>query len=162
MNPEHERQALADIIARYMRGEIDNFEFDEQLFCFRATDPAVKKIASWMWYTYDDIRRHHFEPYRSRWQAYRRILAFLQTSLPLPSDPKRAISERCWPFQDVPSILAARPSIEHLNLPPRSATLPDPEPKLPRTLYQLCTGGLLLLGTFGLIYALVRLISASS
>jgi hypothetical protein len=78
------RDRMSQAIAQYMRGEIAAFEFDDRLIdCARSADKAVEAIRLILWNFYDDITNHSVSLSEEGWNYFRRILAFLQTDLPL-------------------------------------------------------------------------------
>ena len=73
-----ERNRLVNAIARYMRGEIDNFEFDDISMGVRWTDTSVQRIAADLWCTYDEVKRHSVNVTWQGWQMYRRCHCFFE------------------------------------------------------------------------------------
>lgn len=71
------RDLVGRAIQSYVRGEIDNFQFDDALENVRTSDPLINEIIVAAWYFYDDVRPHpfarseddvrHRKPWLDRW-----------------------------------------------------------------------------------------------
>jgi hypothetical protein len=107
---------VIDALAKYLRGEIDNFSLDDAI-CFRTSDKTLAKITGDIWFSYDDVKRHHVSLDRPGWQSYRRCIAFLQTDLELPPVMKDDPRDHIWPFQARADIFRLRPDLSSFRLP---------------------------------------------
>src|SRR5262245_53058858 len=72
------RDALADALAAYMRGEIDNFAFDDVAMGVRTDDRSVLLLGQALWFHYDDIKLHKVSATPEAWDFFRRVIAFLK------------------------------------------------------------------------------------
>ena len=91
--PSRNRAAAA--LAAYLRGEIDNYKLDEEIFC-GTKDRALIKVSGQIWHCYCDIRRHSVRASPEGWEFLTRCLAYFH------SDLEEAIGFRrdpqCAPF----------------------------------------------------------------
>jgi hypothetical protein len=79
------RMELASVLAAYMRGEINNFELDDQIFERKPTaDRVLEKLRGSIWFIYDDCIPHHIHADRRGWEQLRRAIAFLKSDLERP------------------------------------------------------------------------------
>jgi hypothetical protein len=79
------RDRLARALAGYLRGEIDNFALDEQVFTSGdRADITLHDVACSLWYFYDDIKSHTVHASPEGWQYLVRCLVFLKTDLESP------------------------------------------------------------------------------
>ncbi len=112
-----DRLKVCDALVKYMRGEIDNFAFDDEIF-LKTEDKSLQKITNTLWFTYDDCKRHQVSVPRQGWQLYRRCIAFLQSDLELPLRRKSDSQDlKTWPFQTRSDIVRVRPDLSELQLP---------------------------------------------
>lgn len=99
MVDQSERNTVRDAILAYMRGEIDNFAFDDRVMSTGIADESVRRIGIVLWSTYDDLMRHPISVDSDGWRLYRRCAAFCQTSLEmLPEQTESHIDKMIWPF----------------------------------------------------------------
>ena len=117
-----DRLKVIDALAKYLRGEIDNFALDDAIV-FRTSDKTLARITGDIWFSYDDIGRHHVSVDRRGWQSYRRCIAFLQTDLELPTNRKDDPREPVWPFQKNSDIFRLRPDLSSYQLPRFNAAI---------------------------------------
>src|SRR3712207_5585268 len=75
------RDKLADAMVRYTKGEIDNFELDDQVFRDPGDDRTLADISLGVWLFYDDIKVHTATFGPEGWEAWRRLIAFLKSDL---------------------------------------------------------------------------------
>lgn len=118
MVDREERLKAIDALAKYMRGEIDNFALDDATFSVGWKDKTIEEISHEIWFSYDDLKRHKVSVSRPGWQLFRRCIAFLQSDLELPvrcQDDSRDATT--WPFQHRTDIYRARPNLSALRLP---------------------------------------------
>jgi hypothetical protein len=73
------RDALADALAAYLRGEINNFSLDEIAMGKRAEDQTVMRLGRELWFHYDDVKPHNVSATREEWEFFLRIVAFLKS-----------------------------------------------------------------------------------
>ena len=112
------RSQMAAAIVAFMRGEIDNFAFDDAVWAAAEADPKSRVIARTLWLLYDDVKRHPVRVGRPGWQSLRRCVAFLLTPEPVlePSDG-RTDASTLWPFGSWASVRAAAPVLASVDLP---------------------------------------------
>lgn len=112
------RLRVVDALARYLRGEVNNFDLDEALG-HDGGDQTVRQIAWEMWYLYDDCKEHRVALGRRELQLVRRCIAFLRTEAELPDggSQRGLIDFASWPFPSRRSLIAARPDLSDLNIP---------------------------------------------
>ena len=90
------RDRAADALAAYLRGEIDNWAFDDELDRVPGKDDrSLGKLRYWLWLCYDDIERHHARGTPEGWEFLCRALAFLRTDLELAYEKP---TEEQWNF----------------------------------------------------------------
>ncbi len=111
----NDRAKVAETIAAYLRGEIDNFALDDATMGYTGNDKSITAIALGLWPAYDDVKRHKVSLNRPCWKAFRRCIAFLQTDLTCSRNHR--IDLLTWPFSTRHSILAVRPNLKRYNLP---------------------------------------------
>lgn len=76
------RDRLADVLAAYMRGEVDNFALDDACGAScPGRDPGCRRTAAALWYFYDDLKPHRCYGSAEQWEMLRRMLAFLRSDL---------------------------------------------------------------------------------
>jgi hypothetical protein len=74
------RTRAATALAAYLRGEIDNFKLDQEIFC-RTKDRALIDVSIQIWHCYCDIRRHSVHASPESWQFLTRCLAYLHSGV---------------------------------------------------------------------------------
>jgi hypothetical protein len=76
------RDQVASAIAAYMRGEIDNLEFQHRTLDLETEDVAVRDVAFGLWFMYDDFKHHPISVTAKGWDTLRRTIAFLKSDIP--------------------------------------------------------------------------------
>jgi hypothetical protein len=76
-----DRDALIQLVHRYLSEEITAFEFDELLFMIgsRTSDATVKWGVDWLWGFYDDCKDHKVVSTKQEWDAVQRLLLVLSS-----------------------------------------------------------------------------------
>lgn len=107
------RDGLRTVLTRYMLGDIRSFDFEDRIdpliYQPKTTDDdSVRRIAHFLWSTYDSVIDHSVSVTQEGWESYRRIVAFLGTDLemrePKGTKPWRHDEKEWWrngwPFND--------------------------------------------------------------
>lgn len=72
------RQALTELIQRYLNSEITAFAFDDGLDAFRnCPDPSAQHVVGQLWYFYDDCTDHLVALDKPSWDYHQRLLLLL-------------------------------------------------------------------------------------
>ena len=112
------RDRAADALAAYLRGEIDNWAFDDELDrVVRKDDQSLRRLLYWLWLCYDDIERHHARGTPERWEFLRRALAFLRTDFGLAYDKPTEEQWNFVPFESLDQWLRHEHLLGVENLP---------------------------------------------
>ena len=115
---DHEaRMTLLNAIVGYMGGKIQSYEFDDAVTVLRSkkstSDESIREIAKFLWSTYDGTVDHAISLTSQGWEAYRRILAFLQTDLKIEMTKDHG----AWPFRGHEEWLRNEDRLNTLSLP---------------------------------------------
>lgn len=91
-----DRDALVQLIQRYLAEEITAFEFDEQLSELggRTTDATVKWGTGWLWGGYDDCKDHKVVATKQEWDAVQRLLLVLHSNGTVKESTRREWTPR--------------------------------------------------------------------
>lgn len=123
------RHDLQTALIAYMAGEIRSYEFDDAVDTFYETkatdDDSVRRIAHFLWSTYDDLIDHPVSVTQEGWASYRRILAFLATDLEIVKPPRKNAWRHDqkewwrngWPFRDHEEWLRNEARLDEIALP---------------------------------------------
>jgi hypothetical protein len=84
----HARDALAELIIAYMKGEIDGAEFEDRKgeSLQDNQDPSVRVLDYDLWLIHDDSADHPMSVPHETWDWLLRVIAFLRTDLGLVSE----------------------------------------------------------------------------
>ncbi len=90
----YDRDALAEVINRYLSDDLTAFKFDESLsdISARTKDQTVKHVADLLWYHYDDIEDHKVIASKEEWDFFQRLLLILKSD----ADIVEETGERKW------------------------------------------------------------------
>ncbi|MHC1767374.1 MAG: hypothetical protein AB9869_24370 [Verrucomicrobiia bacterium] len=77
----YDRDALAEVINRYLTDGLTSFKFDDALsdISVRTKDETVKHVANLFWYHYDDIEDHKVVASKGEWDFFQRLLLILKS-----------------------------------------------------------------------------------
>lgn len=91
-----DRDALVQLIQRFLAEEITAFEFDEQLSELggRTTDATVKWGVGWLWGFYDDCEDHRVVATKQEWDAVQRLLLVLHSDGTVKESTRREWTSR--------------------------------------------------------------------
>lgn len=92
----NDRDALIQLIQRYLAEDITAFKFDEQLseMGSRTTDETVKWCVSCLWGFYDDCKDHKVVATKQEWDAIQRLLLALHSNGTIKSTTRREWTPR--------------------------------------------------------------------
>jgi hypothetical protein len=90
----YDRDALIEVINRYLSDDLTAFKFDEALsdLSAKTKDQTVKQVASLLWYHYDDLTDHKVVASKEEWDYFQRLLLILKTEANLIEET----GERRW------------------------------------------------------------------
>ena len=80
IDPEARREIVSALSA-FMRGEIDNFEFDDAIYKKLSRDEVLESVRTALWFTYDDCKVHRISVTEEVWNGLRRMMALLKSDL---------------------------------------------------------------------------------
>ncbi|HZK79458.1 MAG TPA: hypothetical protein VFC46_00285, partial [Humisphaera sp.] len=75
------RREVVSALSAFMRGEIDNFAFDDAIHKRRSEDEALEQARAALWFFYDDCKIHRISVTEMRWNFLCRLSAFLSSDL---------------------------------------------------------------------------------
>lgn len=85
-----ERDALVQVIRRFLNEETSAFAFDEELDEFRnSSDPVVRFVSYTVWYHYDDCVDHLVALSKQEWDYFQRLLLLLESDGQIVTTPVR-------------------------------------------------------------------------
>lgn len=86
----NERDALGELIRRYLNDELSAFQLDEALDEYHETqDAAVRYVCEQLWYLYDDCDDHQVVLEKAEWDFIQRLLLLLESD-------HRVVSTKHW------------------------------------------------------------------
>jgi hypothetical protein len=85
MFSRYDRDALVEVINRYLEEEITAFRLDEQLsqIAARTKDETVQQVVAFLWYHYDDVADHKVVASKEEWDYLQRLLLLLKSDAEL-------------------------------------------------------------------------------
>ncbi len=85
MFSRYDRDALAEVINRYLTDDLSAFKFDEALadISARTKDQTVQHVAGLLWYHYDDLEDHKGVASKVEWDFFQRLLLLLKSDADL-------------------------------------------------------------------------------
>ena len=94
MQSRHDRNALAEVINRYLTDQITAFQLDVAISEFKARtkDATVQLIGDMVWFYYDDIDDHKVVASKEEWDFFQRLLLVLKSD----GDIVTEMGERYW------------------------------------------------------------------
>lgn len=76
----NDRQQVAELIRRYLNGDMTAFDFDDALWNYRdSDDKTVGYVVDQVWYFYDDCDDHLVALEKPTWDYHQRLLLLLQS-----------------------------------------------------------------------------------
>jgi hypothetical protein len=90
------RDRIANAIAAYLRGEIDNFALGDQIRGLDTNDNSLCGLSLMIWSLYDDVRRHTVHASPEDWNFLIRCVAYLRTDLEFTASYEAPAN--CCPF----------------------------------------------------------------
>ncbi len=77
----YDRDALVEVINRYLSDDLTAFKLDDALsdISARTKDQTVKQVADLFWYHYDDIEDHKVVASKEEWDFFQRLLLILKS-----------------------------------------------------------------------------------
>jgi hypothetical protein len=89
----HDRDALAEVINRYLTDGLTSFKFDDALseISTRTKDETVKHVANLFWYHYADIDDHKVVASKEEWDFFQRLLLILKSDADIVEETGRRI-----------------------------------------------------------------------
>ena len=90
----YDRDALAEVINRYLTDGLTSFKFDDALseISTRTKDETVKHVAGLLWSCYDDIEDHKVVASKEEWDFFQRLLLILKSD----ADIVEETGKRIW------------------------------------------------------------------
>jgi hypothetical protein len=111
----NERRKLRDVVVAYMDGTISTFAFDDRNCDFMdSRDAGVRRLSKLLYQIHDDTVDHPISVSETTWKALLRIVAFLDTDMPLSDEEDNPF----WPFQSEADWNEHRNTVEDANIPP--------------------------------------------
>lgn len=95
------RTRAANVLAAYLRGEIDNFKLDDETLGLRTPDQTLIKISIQIWRFYDDVRRHTVHASPQAWDYLIRCVAYLRSDLEETGDCETRPTSAPFPSDDL-------------------------------------------------------------
>ncbi len=85
MFSRYDRDALAEVINRYLTDGLTSFKFDDALseISNRTQDATVRHVAGLLWSCYDDIEDHKVVASKEEWDFFQRLLLILKSDADL-------------------------------------------------------------------------------
>ena len=108
------RDALADALAAFMKGQIGAREFERRIDALESEDDTIEGLAVALWTLCDDITNHTICVSQEGWNSLRRILAFLKSDLELYN---RRLDSTFGPFEDESEWRKYEGLLEQYDLP---------------------------------------------
>lgn len=91
------RGGLAEVMAAYMRGEIQPEDFHKKTAgADKYADPAAETIAEELWYHYNDLKTKPVSLSAKAWNQFARWIAFLRTDFELEEKWPRLVKIPVW------------------------------------------------------------------
>jgi hypothetical protein len=80
MFSRYDREALVEVINRYLSDELTAFKLDDALsdIAARTKDETVNHVADLFWYHYDDVEDHKVVASKEQWDFFQRLLLILK------------------------------------------------------------------------------------
>lgn len=93
MFSRYDRDALAEVINRYLTDGLTSFKFDDALseIAAKTKDETVKRVANLLWYHYDDIKDHKVVASKEEWDFFQRLLLVLKSDEAIVSETGKRI-----------------------------------------------------------------------
>jgi hypothetical protein len=81
MFSRYDRDALVEVIDRYLADDLTAFKLDDALsdITARTKDETVKQVADLLWYHYDDLEDHKVVASKAEWDFFQRLLLILKS-----------------------------------------------------------------------------------
>lgn len=104
MFSRYDRDALVDVINRYLGDEITAFKLDEALseIGARTKDETVQQVVALFWYHYDDVDDHKVVACKEEWDYFQRLLLILKSDAEIVQEtgkrkwtPRQAVAAVC-------------------------------------------------------------------
>jgi hypothetical protein len=112
------RRKLAEAIAGYMRGEIDNFALDDVVWNSTSWDRSLRWLSFRLWLMYDDTTRHLISVDRRGWQFLRRCIVYLNSiDTPVRKLRRKTTDSALWPFESRGQLRASFRAMSAVVLP---------------------------------------------
>ena len=85
MFSRYDRDALVEVINRYLADDLTAFKLDDALsdIAARTKDETVKHVAEVLWYHYDDLEDHKVVASKEEWDFFQRLLLILKSDADL-------------------------------------------------------------------------------
>ena len=109
------RDRIANAIAAYLRGEIDNFALDDLTRELDTDDNSLFRLSLMTWPLYDDVRRHTVHASPEDWNFLIRCVAYLRTDLEFTASYEAPAN--CCPFPSDELWLAHRRLVDDDRIP---------------------------------------------
>ncbi len=89
----YDRDALAEVINRYLTDGLTSFKFDDALseISARTKDETVKYVAGLLWSCYDDIEDHTVVASKEEWDFFQRLLLILKSDAEIVQETGKRI-----------------------------------------------------------------------
>ncbi len=94
MFSRYDRDALTEVVNRYLTDKMTSFTFDDALsdIAARTKDQTVKHVADLFWHHYDDIEDHQVVASKEEWNFFQRLLLLLKSDAAIVQESGR----RTW------------------------------------------------------------------
>lgn len=86
----NDRQQVAELIRRYLNGDMTAFDFDDAIWNYRdSDDKTVGYVVDQVWYFYDDCDDHLVALDKPAWNYHQRMLLLLESNFTVESTTSR-------------------------------------------------------------------------
>jgi hypothetical protein len=116
MFSRYDRDALVEVINRYLADEITAFKLDEALseIGARTKDETVQQVVALFWYHFDDVDDHKVVASKEEWDYFQRLLLILKSDAEIVQEtgkrkwtPRQAV-EAFWAIGPPPASCRCR------------------------------------------------------
>lgn len=104
MFSRYDRDALVEVVNRYLGDEITAFKLDEALSEIGAgtKDQTVQQVVALFWYHYDDVDDHRVVACKEEWDYFQQLLLILKSDAEIVQEtgkrnwtPRQAVAAVC-------------------------------------------------------------------